>query len=347
MICYLFQAEHNFQVNMAPNISKIGFNHKISKISELGDDEWTPEFTLQGVLWDIRFYKEVYNEEDWFIIALYCLHEDNSCDWSYAASATLKFLPFNRKMKAEECFVPPCVFNHFGKGYSENMIKWRDLFDAENSFVKDDTINLKIEVDVADPNSEDKSILKFELLDKCCEKSGTASIRLKFSNIDNLAAVKTPDFMVRDLRWNLTIRKHQSKYLGVFLDRIDKFATVSCKIRASFKLISSKGPTKCITMEREQIIKCLDLINVKVLVSWDQLLDEENGFVVNNEITIEVEVKANKPTGVMPSAQERPSNESKLLKMECKICIQSIRDQEVSILPYVLYRVHRTIHQTS
>ncbi|XP_055305899.1 uncharacterized protein LOC129570354 [Sitodiplosis mosellana] len=322
---------------MALNISKVVFNHKISNISEL-DEEWTPEFMLQGVPWFVEFCKQIIDGQKWFGFYLFCSNKDELHDWSYTATSAFKFVPSDRKIKPKEIFPSPFIFNHVCDSWG-SKIKWCDLFDAKNGFMKDDTINLEIQVEVADPNDEGKSVLKFDELDKCCGESGFASFRLTVSNIDALVAVRSPKFILRNMPWNIMICKNLSNHLGILLDHQIYDTNISCELKASFELVSSLGKPKCIKMERKQTMELdVDLMEIEQFVPCDQLLDEENGFVVNNEIIFEVEIKAQKLVGEMARAEKRAaagglSDEAKLLKLECSICLQVIRDQKVSSLP--------------
>lgn len=323
---------------MALKISKITFNHQISDINELVD-EYTSEFMLQGVPWVIRFCKDSIDGVDWFGFYLYCSKDDKSRDWSYTATSACKIVPFDRKLKPKEIFVSPSIFNSISDNWGEK-IKWRELFDG--GFVQNDAINLEIQVDVADPNDEHKSVLKFIELDKCCNESGFAKFQLTVSNVDALVAVRSPEFTMRNMPWNITIFKHQENqltHLGIILIPLNESTDVSCDVTASFVLVSSLGETKCIKMERKKMMTSIDTMEIEQFVPWDQLLDENaNGFVVNNEITFEVEIKTMKPVGLMANTRKRPasggsSQQAKLVNLHCTICHGSISRQEVSSLP--------------
>lgn len=62
------------------------------------------------------------------------------------------------------------------------------------------------------------------------------------------------------------------------------------------------------------------------IISWTELLKPENGFVNNNSIILEVEIKADKPEGdVGPMCVIKPN------QFECSICLEGLVGQDMSI----------------
>lgn len=43
----------------------------------------------------------------------------------------------------------------------ENLINWKDLFDADKKYVKDDTIKLQIKIETENPNALNKRAVQF------------------------------------------------------------------------------------------------------------------------------------------------------------------------------------------
>lgn len=72
------------------------------------------------------------------------------------------------------------------------------------------------------------------------------------------------------------------------------------------------------------------------VVSWDELLKPENGFVDdanNKSIAIEIEIKMNKPEGIdnhQKDGAAGTNHAAKRRKMECLICFETISSQDVS-----------------
>ncbi|XP_031635586.1 uncharacterized protein LOC116348660 [Contarinia nasturtii] len=312
-------------MSYASNTKK--FIHTISKVGEF-DEQSTPEVLVQGIPWHVTFKKELHEGEEWFAVYLCCGNEDASHDWSHTALATVKLLPFEKNVEPNKGYISPYIFGNSHCIFGVNFIEWERLTNVENGFVRNDTIQMKIKIEVADPNDKDKSILKFDVLDKCCGVGNYTSFRLTVSNIDALMAVGTPEFMLRGLCWKMSIYNDASKWLRVLLEifRYEDIDKVTCNVIAFVKLISTKNNVKSIEHVLKKKMTADDVLEECKFVSWDNLFDDETGFVRNNVIVLEVKIVAEQPDY---AGQNEDVN---LLKLECSICMEAIRDQELSSL---------------
>ncbi|XP_031635585.1 uncharacterized protein LOC116348659 [Contarinia nasturtii] len=315
-------------MSVASNTAK--FNYKISKLSEL-DAQFTPEVMVQGIPWRVKFKKVSDEGEEWFGIRLWCTNKNKTRDWSHAAFATVKLLPFKKNVEPNKGYIPPYIFGNSNRILGINFIEWERLTNVENGFVRNDTIQMKIKIEVADANDKDKSTLKLDVLDNCCGLGSYTSFRLTISNIDALAAVGTPEFMLRGLRWKMSIYNDASKWLGVRLEILEDDDTdeVTYNTTAVVKLISTKDDTKTIKRVLEEDVNKHDILDECEFVSWEDLFDDQNGFVRN--------IIAKQPDYAGQCGNKRQlangqNEDAKLLKLECSICMEVIRDQEVSSL---------------
>ncbi|XP_031632074.1 uncharacterized protein LOC116346271 [Contarinia nasturtii] len=318
----------------------IKFNCEISKLSEL-DEQFTPQVMVHGIPWEVKF-KNIRGEgEEWLAVYLSCENKDASRDWSYTAFATIKVLPFEKNVEPIKGYIPPYIF---GKSHRilgmNNFTEWEWLTNVENGFVRNDTIRMKIKIEVTDPNDKDKSILKVDVLDKCCGLGSYISFRMTVSNIDELVAVGTPEFKLRGLRWKMSIYNNTSKWLGVLLEIIGDDITdeFTCKTTAVVKLISTKDDAKTIKRVLEDNLNQHDIMDECKFVSWDDLFDDQKGFVRDNATVFEVKIVAEQPDNAVHCAKKRQTandqnEEAKFSKLECSICMEAIRDQDVSSLP--------------
>lgn len=106
-------------------------------------------------------------------------------------------------------------------------------------------------------------------------------------------ATKTSEFMVRGMPWKIQISKTRSSHLGVTLQLNADCGSVFCKMLV--KVISPK-PTvrsieKCVTKTYEHLTD----LNATELLLWDDLVNEENGFVNDNSITLEIKIESDNP----------------------------------------------------
>ncbi|XP_031635584.1 uncharacterized protein LOC116348658 [Contarinia nasturtii] len=308
--------------------------HTISKLDEF-DEQFTPEIIVQGIPWDVEFKKERHEGEERLNVYLWCRNKDASRDWSHAAFVTVKLLPSKKNLKPFEKYTMPYIFgsSHRCCG-TVDFIKWERLINIENGFVRDDTIRVEIKIEVTDPNYEDKSLLKFDVLDKCCECVNRALFRLTVSNIDALMAVGTPAFILFGLRWKISIFNDASEWLGVRLETIEYKNNATSETTATFKLISANNDVKSIKHELKKEMNGQDLLEKWNFVSWGKLFDDQNGFIRNNTIVFDVSIITDSLNLAEKCQAARDQNEdAKLLKLECSICMEAIRDQELSSLP--------------
>ena len=93
------------------------------------------------------------------------------------------------------------------------------MIDTKKGYIKNETVNLEISIEVADPNDENKSELTFENIGPGCEADCMRKFRLSVVNIGNLIAVRSPIFIMQKLPWNLTVFKsHSFNNLSVRLE---------------------------------------------------------------------------------------------------------------------------------
>lgn len=309
-------AEANF------SISEITFPFRIENASKL-KSLWSPEIVVQNVPLKINPTKLTFGSRDWLGINLYCAIEDESPDWSHAVSTTIKLVSLNGNNIIENFQTCSFVFDCSYPKFVSAVFEWEDLFKPENNYVKDDTIKMKIHIVVADPKEKNPSKMLFETIKKSCAEGCSNKYRLTITNIDKFMAVKTPRFIVRNLPFVLMINRRITK-LSAELFNSTSTADNSCKLQMSLKLISSKGDMKSIEVFcREVLFKKGTLPYMEPIVSWDELIKPENGFVNDNAIVIEVDIKSE---GGIPIDQNAP----KRLKFECSICLEAFGTQEVS-----------------
>lgn len=306
------------------------FGMEILEISKL-DKIWSPEISIYGIPWKVQVCKEGQDAEQTLDVYLYCANQNKSKNWSLWGDVSFKLLPFSDSSNPVERHIDPYVFDASKFGSGSSLIQWDNLFNADNKYVKNDTINLEIKVSAENSKDPKRSRLNFDCRHKCCDNSYFATFHLTVKNVFNLMAVQSPEFTLRGLPWRLQISKMRSSNLGVTLlsntfsdDEISEI-TMTMKI----KLISLKENVrpieKCITKEYQY----LNSSSAVEVVSWEEMIKSENGFVSNNSITLEIEIEAEKPCG--PKLNSKA--EVKSIKLECAICLESIDGQKVAGTP--------------
>ena len=217
-----------------------------------------------------------------------------------------------------------------------SVFSW-DLFDNTNHYMQNDTIKLDIKIGMADPDEQDKSELVLEETGKSCAEGCSTTYRLTVSKIENLMAVRSAPFTLRKEPWHFLVLKNpQSGQLGIRLDCKSASKTFPCDVKMSIKLVSMKSDGNSIEQEKiQQRMTRLDKMVIYNFVSWDELRNPNNGFVNNNSIVIEVEIKSQMSGGMMSSATKRKATrpsaiEAKRFELACKICSKRFENQSVS-----------------
>lgn len=310
------------------SISEMDFKLKISNISKFVEFH-SPQFPMQGFQWKVNIKKTNFDDESSLAVYLVYKNKTTSTIWSAVACATFKLMPFDSSENPLECRSGHYVFDQNGLkfGFSK-FIGWNELIDMQNSYVKNDAINMDIKIEVADPNEKNKSILKCEKIETCCDEDCVTTYRLKIINIESLLAIRSPKILLRKLPWYFTVHRNSTGGLSVRLRFVPFRIGISCKSKMTVKLISSKGAAKLIEKVEDKSLNRLQNVCFD-LVTWDGLLKPENGYVNDNSIVIEAEVKTSKPEGVNPNDQEARSNGIPK-KMNCAICLGLMDKQEIS-----------------
>lgn len=110
-------------------------------------ESWSPEVVLRGVRWKIHTVKQ----DDGLGVFLKGVDEDFDLHWSYEVHANIKLVSFNFNAKGIEgtfIHVFHCGSTEFGY---KKYINWNNLINEKNEYVKDDTVNLIVELKVEDP----------------------------------------------------------------------------------------------------------------------------------------------------------------------------------------------------
>lgn len=262
----------------------------ISKLTSI----WSPEVFIHGIPWQMQICKN--REENSLAAYLQCARKDGPSDWSLPACFTMYLLPYSGTKAAEKNHIAPYVFHPAGFSFGIPVfIEWDKLFDEDNKYVKNDTIQLKIEITAEDPNGVNKSALNFDCIDKSCDCGSLATFRLTIENVENLMTVHSPKFILRNLPWDFTVYKEQSSTLGVMMEAKKSSKKVLCKVTMTVKLVSSKRNMAPIEKSITRPVQWPGNIEIPNVIAWDELLEPENGFIVDNATTLEVEIKAGKP----------------------------------------------------
>lgn len=321
--------------NATANVKKINFQFSISEISKLNDKVWSPEYLIDGMPWKVYAYKCVSDAQPSLALYLQCTKSNSSSNWSHVASATFELLSSESGCAARKRETGPMVFNHLSESFGlRNFIKWDELFDAKNDYVKDDAIDLQIEIRAESSNAQ---ITSFESISKSCDDGCLSIFRMTISNIESLSAVKTPRIVLRKIPCEMVLFKRSNNlYIRLFC-KPSQFRKIDFSIELTADLVSSNYNTKRCEKGHGAINRHKCGLHMPQFISWDELIEPKNGFVKDGGITIEFEIKTELGGLILNANKRKATNDQqparKQLKVSCKICKKDIIDQDVSSLP--------------
>lgn len=315
------------------SVSENTFGLKISAISKL-DEICSPIQVVQDIPWKIKIFKNIQNANQLLGISLCCAKSDPSPKWSHAASASFNLVSFTGSTLIES-ISEPYAFSSNELSVQFPSIDWDDLNDAKNFFVENDSIQLNITIKAADPYDVNQSVLMFGCTERCCENDCLITFHLTVLSLSNLMAVRSPQFLMRCLMWDFTIYKSNSSWLGIRLGSKTMTNKLSCKVKMTLRLMSSKEGVAQIQHVKTMVVRQLEFLLIGQIVKWDDLMKSINGFVENDSVTLQIEIQTEKiqmladGKGVLNEFTE----EIKPVKMECAVCLDVIHQQNISCPP--------------
>lgn len=298
----------------------------IQKISEL-KEVWSPEYLIQDTLWKIKAATYGSVAYPSLGIFLYCEAKNKPVGWTHAAMATFKLLSFDANKFPIQHHLYPYVFKSNGQGYgNSSIIKWKDLFAAENSYVKNDAINLKITIEAADSDAEIKSHMQCEdVLQSCC----VTKKRLTISNVNNLLALRSPEFQMQRFCWELSVLKC-SDYLDI---RLLPQEDANCNVTMKVKLFPCDGKGNMVEQVQERQFKAKEEMKTANFIKWAELIKPANGYVRAQDNSIVIEVEMHNPIHDLERNNNPSTPERKRKRLECAICLESPQDKQPCVTP--------------
>lgn len=288
---------------------KFQFIVEVPKINKLGC-KLSQKVVFQGIPWQIKVVKDD-GDEPSLGVYLQC-NKNNRNNWEHPASVKIRMLSFGDSADDVEYFVDPYAFCKGGNTFGiSSLIVWDDLFATEKNYVKNDAIKLKIEIEAADPNDDQKSVLQLENLTQNCDACCSTKKRFTITNIGNLMAVGAPSFRLRNISLKFIIFKMSPAHLGFhILFEHDLLHPCVVNLQAKLKSSIPKGNVtkRFITTLME------DDVTEFQLISWEHLMNTQNGLIRDNRIVIELKIEI--PHPVDPSEEDDSSSDENGSKIE-------------------------------
>lgn len=309
------------------HISKTKFYISIDKISELA----LQEVTIPGQAWSITFVKTsnttiikaskqngsnlAEKTEDVLVVNLSLENNgENSVDWACVASLSVKLLRSTDVEHALHRQIGPFVFDVKNKVCGQKVLfKWNDLLKAENGYVHNDSCKFEVEIDAGQiQNVSSDQWLKFDIIEKCCDKSTSGIFGLTINNLHESNQVCSPEIHFNNSIWRILVMKDEQLTVSLWKVETMSHSTISAKkfitVLKSFdqNVNSIKKVTKTTGIHPSP----LELFSMP----WKDLADSQKKFIENGSFNLEIEMK-------MHATEESTGGG---FDMECPICLGSM-----------------------
>lgn len=128
------------------------FRLRIKSVSDL-TGFYSPTVNIRGLPWRIKVYTTKIMNTKAISVMLNCVHAENSTNWSCKTRAVFRLIPFNEsKAPLEWTFKTPYNFAPNSNSYGcKRFVSWKDLLDVNNSYMRNDSIVLEVELIVQKP----------------------------------------------------------------------------------------------------------------------------------------------------------------------------------------------------
>lgn len=309
-------------------MSKIKFYVSINGINEFA----SKVVIVPGNIWSITFAKasnEVTNtneiDNDFLAINLNWENDDERpVNWACVASLSVKLMRSTQVQFAHRFQGEPFVFDANNKVCSsKRFIKWNDLLNVKYGYVRNDSCKFEVEIDAGPIQMITDEWLKFDVIEKCCDKSLTRKFRLTMNNLHESNLVCSPEIHINNSSWRVVVTK--DKWLKAILLKVDKATNaldfpIDCI--TSLKSFDENIDSVTMVTKTTNINARIEAYMLFELFSmpWTNVIDPLQKFVKNGSFHLEIEMKMN-------AKEEIPISG---LDLTCPICSQSLFIRSVS-----------------
>lgn len=321
------------------SVSQTSFRLKIPNISNL-NEVYSPIQVVQDIPWKIKVFKSIQGSNQSLGVYLYCAKTDTSLIWSTAASAKFKLLSFESSNFIEG-ITEPYAFNFTESSVGfPSFVGWTELINPTNHFVRDDCIQLDVDIEAADPHEINQSILISGLIGRSCTNDCLVTFEISVLNVSKLMAVRSAQFVLRGLLWDFSVYKDHSRQLGVRLGSRMTSDHITCNVRMTTKLITMNQHDLPVEKVETKVVRRLQFLQTDQLIAWDELFNVRNGFVENDTIRLLIEVISDIPKLDNPNEQiggvdqlNDSMERTRQVRLECPVCLESIAGRDISCTP--------------
>lgn len=311
--------------------------HKIRKLTSI----CLNIVIVQDLPWKIELYrreaKDTANSSDTLSVYLHCLNSDKA-NWPCAAMATLRLQSFKSNRSPVINAIQPWVFCADESVWTcKGFIRWTDLFDARNGYVQNDQIIIDVKISARKIQHISDRSLRLNSI-----TGNPVHLSFRITNVNDLMAAATSAFVFSGLQWKIVVRrkkyadggKWSEWYIGIDLFCATNDAALKWK-RNIFAKCTLKSSRNAHIESFDEVKKysnsCRNRGFSKFLL-WSALIAPQNGFVQNDSVTFEVEIRDHSDDGDSNNNNGNSGHQMSSIpriEMSCSICLEDMIGREL------------------
>ncbi|XP_043471723.1 ubiquitin carboxyl-terminal hydrolase 7-like isoform X2 [Leptopilina heterotoma] len=279
--------EVDLETDAPDDAPKAFFSFTVDNISTLNSIRYSSPFYAQSMPWVIKI---VPKSRKTFRFYLQCNEEGEF--WSCFASANLFLLSHN----SEQDYFNKKVEHFFSSKENEadfgDFIDWPVVFDPDEDYIKNDSLILKIYLDVDSPNGESYN-------SELCITRTEYTFNFTVENVSKMKDSKLSEpVYVGQLPWMIKVaplsgqnEKKLIEFLGVFLQCNEKGESWRCHADAELRLLSYRREQECFARKIKHLFcsKNNDW-GFNRFMKWQDVLNPVKGYINNDSITLQVHI---------------------------------------------------------
>lgn len=206
------------------------------------------------------------------------------------------------------------------------------MFDEQKGYVKNDEIHLEIDVKAENPKAKTKLICEY--IGNYYDHGFKTLLNLRVLDFHQLMLATRTEIELENISWWITVLRTHFGYIGIKLAPKNQQKSFQLQAQMNCKIKSKNGTARSIDQTSNAVLNTSSYMYVKNIAYFDDLVKPEYGYIENGSITFEIGLRLNKRNEATTTTNDTNNGEAqvKIVKIECAICFEDIRDKEVSSL---------------
>lgn len=323
-------------VSKNENIDEINFVFHVNNVNELKSFR-SKVFFVNGNPFSVEAKRIVTSPTLSFLgILLHSEIENVAFDWAIVSSYSAEIISndFRQPSKIEH-FEPISFHEDCSKSDNCRLVTWNDLMDPEKSFVKDDSLKMRIKIKstpLQDTTNDGRC--EMEAIENCCDSCSFGKFRLTINTFDE-HGVCSPKIVVNNMSWRAQVhitddeKSPRNLRIKLFNSTCSIKTVVNCQTKVTCKLLSFDAETKRKESELEHKFTFMERSLVWDIASWEELIEKEKQFIRNDAFILELEIRVLE-TNNLSRKRKAIDVIDEAMNIGCPICFGSLMKREIS-----------------